>query len=52
MMLVLSFNEMIDQLTMAKSVHWCGHVLRRMVMCCGEWSCVEEDCHVLRMVMC
>ena len=36
LMLVLGLNETIDQLTMANSVHWCDHVLRR------------EDGHVLR----
>ena len=35
-MLVLSLNETIDQLAMANSVSWYGHVLRR------------EDGHVLR----
>ena len=33
---MLSFNETIDQLAMAKSVCWDGHVLRR------------EDGHLLR----
>ena len=33
-MLILRFNETIDQLAMANSVRWYGHVLRR------------EDCHV------
>ena len=33
---MLGFNETIDQLAMANSVHWYGHVLRR------------EDDHVLR----
>ena len=35
-MLLLGLNETIDQLAMAKSVCWYGHVLRR------------EDGHVLR----
>ena len=35
-MLMLGFKETIDQLAMANSVHWYGHVLRR------------EDGHVLR----
>ena len=35
-MLMLCLNETIDQLAMANSVHWYGHVLRR------------EDGHVLR----
>ena len=34
-MLMLALNETIDQLTMANSVHWYGHALRR------------EDGHVL-----
>ena len=29
LMLMLSLNETIDQLAMANSVHWYGHVLRR-----------------------
>ena len=33
---MLGFNETIDQLAMANSVHWYGHVLRR------------DDGHVLR----
>ena len=33
---MLSLNETIDQLALANSVHWYGHVLRR------------EDGHVLR----
>ena len=34
LMLMLGLSETIDQLTMANSVHWYGHVLRRgMVMC-------------------
>ena len=33
---MLGLNETVDQLAMANSVHWCGHVLRR------------EDGHVLR----
>ena len=36
MMFMLGLNEAIDQLAMANSVHWYGHVLRR------------EDGHVLR----
>ena len=28
-MLILGLNEIIDQLTVAYSVHWYGHVLRR-----------------------
>ena len=36
LMLMLSLNETIDQLAMANSVRWHGHVLRR------------EDGHVLR----
>ena len=35
-MFMLGLNEAIDQLAMANSVHWYGHVLRR------------EDGHVLR----
>ena len=35
-LLMLGFNETIDQLAMANSVHWYGDVLRR------------EDGHVLR----
>ena len=35
-MLTLGLNEAIDQLAIANSVHWYGHVLRR------GWSCVEE----------
>ena len=35
-MLMLGLNEIIDQLAMANSVRWYGHVLRR------------EDGHVLR----
>ena len=35
-MFMLGFTEAIDQLAMAYSVCWCGHVLRR------------EDNHVLR----
>ena len=33
-MLMMGLNQTIDQLAMANSVHWHGHVLRR------------EDCHV------
>ena len=41
LVLLLFFNEAINQLAMASSVHWYGHVLRR------------EDDHVLRRgVMC
>ena len=29
LMLMLALNERIDQLVMASSVHWYGHVLRR-----------------------
>ena len=36
LMFMLGFNETTDQLAMANSVHWYGHVLRR------------EDGHVLR----
>ena len=36
---MLGLNETIDQLAMANSVRWYGHVLRR------------EDCHVLRMAL-
>ena len=36
MMLMLGLNKTTDQLAMANSVHWYGHVLRR------------EDSHVLR----
>ena len=36
LMFMLGFNEAIDQLAMANSVHWCGHV------------CWREDGHVLR----
>ena len=35
-MFIFSLNGTIDQFTMANSVHWYGHVLRR------------EDGHVLR----
>ena len=35
-MLMLGLNKTIDQLAMANSVHWYGHVLRR------------QDDHVLR----
>ena len=35
-MLMLGLNENIDQLAIANSVHWYGHVLRK------------EDGHVLR----
>ena len=35
LMLMLDLNDIIDQLAMASSVHWCGHVLR------------QEDGHVL-----
>ena len=35
-MLMLGMNETIDQLAMANSVHWYGHVLRR------------EDDHIVR----
>ena len=35
----LGLNETIDQLAVAKSVYWYGHVLRR------------EDGHVLRMTL-
>ena len=35
---MLDVNETIDQLAMANSVHWCGHVLRR------------EDVHILKRV--
>ena len=40
LMLVLGLSETIDQLAMANSVHWYGHVLRR------------EDGHVLRRALC
>ena len=36
LMLVLVLNETMNQLAMASSVHWCGHVLKR------------EDDHMLR----
>ena len=36
LMFMLGLNEIIDQLSMARSVRWYGHVLRR------------EDGHVLR----
>ena len=36
LMLMLGMNETIDQMSMANSVCWCGHVLRR------------DDGHVLR----
>ena len=36
---LMGLNEAMDQLAMASSVHWCGHVLRR------------EDGHVLRMAV-
>ena len=39
LMFMLSFNETMYQFTMANSVHWYGHVLRR------------EDGHVLRRVL-
>ena len=39
LMFMLGFNETMDQLIMANSVHWYGHVLRR------------EDGHVLRMAL-
>ena len=29
LILILGFNEAIDQLAMANSVYWYGHVLRR-----------------------
>ena len=38
-MLILCFNETVDQLAMANSVHWHSHVLRR------------EDGHILRRVL-
>ena len=38
-MLMFSLNETIDQLAMANSVHWYGHVSRR------------EDGYVLRRVL-
>ena len=34
LMLMLGLIETIDQLAMANSVHWHGHVLRR------EWLCL------------
>ena len=37
LMLMLGSNETIDQLVMANSVRWYGHVLSR------------EDCHVIRL---
>ena len=36
LMFMLGFKETMDQLAMANSVHWHGHVLRR------------EDGHILR----
>ena len=30
---MLALNDTIDQLAMANSVHWYGHVIERMVMC-------------------
>ena len=39
LMFMLSLNEMMDQLAIANSVHWYGHVLRR------------KDGHVLRMAL-
>ena len=39
LMFMLGLNETIDQLSMANSVRWYGHVLRRM------------DGHVLRMAL-
>ena len=39
LMLTLGLNETIDQLAMACSVHWYGHVL------------IREDVRVLRMAM-
>ena len=38
-MSILGLKETIDQLTMANSVHWYGHVLRR------------EDGHIIRRVL-
>ena len=35
-MLMFGLNETIDQLAMANSVHWYGHVLRR------GWSCLKK----------
>ena len=37
-MLMLDLNETIDQLAMANSVHWCGHVLRRENGHVLEWN--------------
>ena len=39
LMLMLGLNETMDQLSMANSVHWYGHVLRR------------EDGDILRMAL-
>ena len=36
---MLSLNETIDQLAVANTLHWYGHVLKR------------EDSHVLRMAL-
>ena len=36
LMFILGLSETIDQLAMANSIHWYGHVLSR------GWSCVEE----------
>ena len=36
LMLMLGLSEAVDQLAMAKSVRWYGHMLRR------GWSCLEK----------
>ena len=37
LMIMLGLNEIIDQLAIANSVHWHGHMLRR------GWSCHEKS---------
>ena len=46
LMLLLGLHETMDQLAMANSVRWYGHVLKREdgygKQCSLVWSCVEE----------
>ena len=46
-LLMLDMNETIDQMAMANSVRWYGHVLRRE----GGHVMRKEGGHVLRMVL-
>ena len=42
-MLILAFNEIMDQIAMANNVNWYSHMLTRIVMFWGA-LCFEIDC--------